>query len=189
MTCFLKWFFISFFCITAFIAGLIYIAEKYHRNESFFLNASGATSKLEQIVYLKNAIAYEVRALKNRKYSEGMMLPLKRRYGEIIGVHKDGRVEYEYYKENSVIRKSSSLVNLKVINSFKIAERVQSLAHNKAVFDIYKNGDILIWMKGQPLNLLFVNNGYATPDPTPATNMVDRLFAEYYWRLLFKNTN
>ncbi|KPB36979.1 Uncharacterized protein AC516_4040 [Pseudomonas amygdali pv. sesami] len=71
------------------------------------------------------------------------------------------------------------------LTSFAERYRGQSLRFDLFSLPTEKYPRALIWNIDVPLNLDVIEEG-GGPDINPPTNVVDRIFANYYWRLFQK---
>lgn len=180
------WLAVSLFSVFFCVMAMFFVAEKIYESDSFFIEASGTKSRVEQIVLFKEAMRHELRAFRfSKKAEDATWAPVKKLYGNMRGMYRDGTLEYTYYENENAKVARGKLINVCVNNNLiDVARKIESLSHSPAEFHVYQNGQVLVWLRDHPFNLLLIRAGLASPHPNPPTNVVDRLFAEYYWSLL-----
>lgn len=63
---------------------------------------------------------------------------------------------------------------------------IEQVKNQNARVDVYPDGRSVIWIRGLPLNLSVIEAGAARPETNPITNIVDKAFASYYWKVIWR---
>ncbi|MDC6536553.1 hypothetical protein LN429_15720 [Pseudomonas syringae] len=150
-----------------------------------FGRASGLAEGKYRIQMMGNALFWEYRASTGRSV-QGEVGKTYRGY--IDKGQKSFLLVYLYDGEGRR-RQVVSLANVNnetvELTSFAERYRGQSLRFDLFSLPTEKYPRALIWNIDVPLNLDVIEEG-GGPDINPPTNVVDRIFANYYWRLFQK---
>jgi len=156
-------------------------------NNTAFFDMLGMTTAKTKIIAAKETIYWHTRAWLNDKKATGIE-PIKA-YGFLQSVNRDGTVNATMILDGKYTAQRITLADTIITDPNALAVAVELHKHEDANFDLYHIGNehpyTVVWIKNQPFNLQMITAGIATPDTTPPTNIVDRLFAEYYWKQLF----
>lgn len=142
------------------------------------MRAIGVTTMQNKVSAFNNAIYWETRA---RIHTPDSMKPIVA-YGTLVGVTKTGAVVVNVPNGARFEQRMFYLADIKLTDLLGVAVQIGALRTEDAKFDVYGN-TVVVWVRGVPLNLNLIERGYAMPDPNPPTNIVDQVFAAYYWRL------
>lgn len=182
------WFVFKFFASSVLFAlfalAIMLGAEKIYESDSFFLEASGAETNLEKLVYFKRFLHYKARSYIFSFQNDDFLFPKEERHGHLEGATRDGEVVYTFYRNGDTYEFKSELINTIILNKKRLNDKIEDIDYNRARIEVYANGETLVWLQDQPFNLLLINAGIAKPHPRPPTNMVDKFYADYYWSLL-----
>ena len=153
--------------------------------DTAFGRASGLAELKYRIQMMGNALFWEYRASTGRS-AQGEVGKTYRGY--IDKGQKSFLLVYLYDGEGRR-RQVVSLANVNnetvELTSFAERYRGQSLRFDLFSLPTEKYPRALIWNIDVPLNLDVIEEG-GGPDINPPTNVVDRIFANYYWRLFQK---
>jgi len=127
---------------------------------------------------LVSALRWEARAL---IHPSGESVP-EVGFGFLQGIEFDGRVIASVPVDSAYVIKRYHLADIKVTNLRGAANMLYDLKTTDATLDVYGEM-VVIWIKEKPLNVTMIESGLAVPDPNPPTNIVDKAFAAYYWRI------
>jgi hypothetical protein len=127
---------------------------------------------------MKEAVYWQFRVWKNSG------LPVQeatRYYGFINGAKLDGRLKITVADGEKYALRDVSLANLTNIRVDGLAAAAELRRRQEAIFDIYPGDRAVVWVDGQPWNVVLIADNLAVPTPAPPTNVVDQVFAEYFW--------
>jgi hypothetical protein len=176
-------FFISW-VVVILIFGTLIIS--FMTNNKDLFETLGATELKNRIIAAKETTYWHFRAWRNNDV-ETNSTPV-RNYGFLQSVNRDGTVNITIIKNNEYQNQRINLADTIINNPNALAAAVEMHKHESAEFDFYKTAQehpyTVVWINNQPFNLQIITSGIASPDSTPPTNIVDRLFAEYYWEKL-----
>lgn len=145
--------------------------------------AMGLIALKDRCVALKSAIYWESRAA---MAPEGALTP-KVEFGFVLGVDFDGAVFVQLPDKTEFVRQKVLLADVQLVDLDGVAAAIQEKRQMDAKIEMY--GDMaVIWIDGVPLNVELVTRKLARPDPNPPTNIVDRIFATYFWNKVKGNT-
>lgn len=155
-------------------------------NNTAFFDMLGMSTAKTKIIAAKETAYWHYRAwLNNDKATD---LKPEKAYGFMQSVNRDGTINITIIKNNKYQTQRITLADSIVTDSNTLAVAVELHKHEDADFDLYNTGNThpytVIWLNGKPFNLQLITTGIVNPDTTPPTNIVDRLFAEYYWKQL-----
>jgi len=102
-------------------------------------------------------------------------------FGNVEGIDKTGKLIATVAKGSVWAHYDLTLANIQVTDLYGVAKIVGGLRSENARFDIYRQGQAVVWIRNAPLNLRLIEAGVAKPDPNPPTNIFDQAFATYYW--------
>jgi hypothetical protein len=143
-----------------------------------FTRALGVVSGQERFFALRNAVYWKSRELLNRKLENRFSII----YGFIVRVDRNGLATFNIPTDDSFVEKNFLLADLKVKNVDGINNFFKNEVRRNVKLEIVGEA-VIIYKDGVPLNLKFIENGFAIPDPNPPSNIVDGAFARYYWNL------
>lgn len=138
--------------------------------------AMGLVALKERCAALRSAIYWESRAAMNPVSEQAPVVD----FGFVTGIDFDGQVFLSVPIKNQFVQRKVKLADIQIVNLKGIAAIIQEKHQLDAKIEMY--GDMaVIWIEGEPLNVELVNARLAVPDPNPPTNIVDRIFATYFW--------
>lgn len=105
-------------------------------------------------------------------------------YGSMVGIDKNGMLIISTPVGAKFLQSVVHIADVKVTDLYGTAEMIGELRGVDAKFDVYPNDQVVVWVRGAPFNVKLIEAGHAAPDPSPPTNIVDKAFATYYWRIL-----
>ena len=161
-------------CVSLILVTLLFMSLP----RSTLMRVIGVTTVQNKISAFQNALYWEVRA---RIHKPDTMTPVVA-YGTLVGVTRAGAVVVNVPNGAKFEQRMFYLADIKLTDLLGVAIQVGALRTEDAKFDVYGN-TVVVWIRGVPLNLNLIERGYAKPDPNPPTNIVDQVFAAYYWRL------
>lgn len=156
-------------------------------NNAALLNTLGLQTTAARLAAGREAIFWTVRAWNHSKNDESTELNPKREYGYVQSVNRDATINITVVNGAEYVSKRVALADLVVGNPNVLANIVESHKHDSMEFAFYPGAKTaypytVIWLNDHPFNLTLITEGVAVPDRTPPTNIVDRLFASYYWQ-------
>lgn len=155
-------------------------------NNTALLDTLGATTLKSKIIAAKETTYWHIRAWQHNDV-DSPLIP-ERHYGFLQSVNHDGTINVTMIKDNQYQTERIALADTIIRNPHALALVVEMHKHENAEFELYSIGQqypyTIVWLEGEPFNLQIIKAGIADPDTTPPTNIVDRLFAEYYWKQL-----
>jgi len=164
---------------TAFLClGLVVVIGTFFfiPSNSFF-EATGVNEAQRRIFALKNAVYWYARSIIHSSVDGP---EFRTRYGSIIR-YQSGSVVSSLPEGDRFEEFTLHLADV-IIDSPVIAEAViDSVRLKDARFEIYDKNKAVVWISNKPLNVALIEMGAAKPDPNPPTNIVDSVFASYYW--------
>lgn len=104
-------------------------------------------------------------------------------YGSIEGVDESSALVVSIPSQDRYTRRTFRLANTEIIDLYGAVQAIGSLRMETARFDIYNEDNAVVWIRGTPLNVRLIETGVARPAAKPPSNIFDRAFAAYYWRL------
>ena len=154
------------------------------------LDAIGATETGNRVVAAKEAIFWSYRAWSNsHDYAE---IKPKRVYGYIQSTNRDGTVNLQIIVHNEYQTIRATLADLQITNPNGLAAIFamdKQIAVDIDLYNLPTDGSesaipsAVIWIDTRPINIDLITASVAIPQKTPPTNIVDRAFAEYNWKL------
>jgi hypothetical protein len=146
--------------------------------ESAFADAIGLTKVKDRGLALKEAVYWQYRVWKN---SDLPVQEATRYYGFVNGARPNGKLKITVADNDKFVLREVSLANLTDIRVDGLAAAAEMRRRAEAVFDIYPGDRAVVWLDGEPWNVALISANLARPTPAPPTNVVDRVFAEYFW--------
>lgn len=146
--------------------------------QSAFADAIGLGKLRDKSVAAKDAIYWQFRVWKN---SGLPVQEAKRYYGFINGARPDGHLRITIADGDKYVLKEVSLANLTGIRVDGLAAAADMRKRAEAIFDIYPGDRAVVWVDREPWNVALISANLAQPTPAPPTNVVDQVFAEYFW--------
>ncbi|WP_137922309.1 hypothetical protein [Hydrogenophaga sp. 2FB] len=146
------------------------------------MNAIGATDLQNKIRAVGQAAYWSYRVAVGRNAVEKP----KTLYGTVTGASNTGKVLMSIPVGSSFQVVEVMLANLdrETIHPGAMWKVVEEVKNQNARVDVYPDGRSVIWIRGLPLNLRVIEAGAAMPETNPVTNIVDKAFASYYWKLV-----
>lgn len=143
------------------------------------LRAMGITGVQRRISASTHGVSWSMRALINRDGATECIQV----FGNVEGVDYGGMVVVTVAQADNWRQFSLTLANTQVTDLMGVARIIAKLKAENARFDIYPQGQTVVWIHNVPLNVKLIEAGVAKPDPNPPTNIYDRAFATYYWEI------
>lgn len=146
------------------------------------MNAIGATELQNKIRAVGQAAYWSYRVAVGRNAVEKP----KTLYGTVTGASSTGMVLMSIPVGSSFQVVEVMLANLdrQTIYPAAMWKVVEEVKNQNARVDVYPDGRSVIWIRGLPLNLRVIEAGAAMPETNPVTNIVDKAFASYYWKVV-----
>ncbi len=109
-------------------------------------------------------------------------------YGTITGASTQGTVlmSVPVGEGFQIVQVKLANVQSETVDSSRLWGLVEQVRNQNARVDVYPDGRSVVWIKGQPLNLMAIEVGAAKPETNPVTNIVDKAFASYYWNVIWR---
>ncbi len=109
-------------------------------------------------------------------------------YGTITGANNQGMVLMSVRVGDGFQIEEIKLANLQseTVDFSRLWTLVEQVRNQNARVEMYPDGRSVVWIKGQPLNLMAIEAGAAKPETNPLTNIVDKAFASYYWNVIWR---
>lgn len=109
-------------------------------------------------------------------------------YGTITGASTQGTVlmSVPVGEGFQIVQVKLANVQSETVDSSRLWRLVEQVRNQNARVDVYPDGRSVVWIKGQPLNLMAIEAGAAKPETNPVTNIVDKAFASYYWNVIWR---
>lgn len=105
-------------------------------------------------------------------------------YGNMVGIDKKGQLVILTPSGDKFVHSTVRLADTALVDLYGAAAAVAKESTADARFDIYNEDEVVVWIRSAPFNVKLIEDGHAKPDPRPPTNIVDKAFAAYYWRIL-----
>lgn len=149
--------------------------------DSPLFRAMGVTGAQKRVSALGNALYWSSRAAMNNKSSSDKPRVL---YGNMEGVSRDGKLILTVPNGSQWVRYNFALADTVITDIYGVAQRVGALRLEDAKFEVYLGDQAVVWVRGVPFNVKLIEDGVATPDPSPPTDIIDLAFATYYWNIV-----
>lgn len=104
-------------------------------------------------------------------------------YGNMVGIDKNGQLVILTPSGDKFVHSTVRLADTTLVDLYGAAAAVAKESTADARFDIYNENEVVVWVRSAPFNVKLIEDGHAKPDPRPPTNIVDKAFAAYYWRI------
>ena len=146
---------------------------------AILLNSGSSPSGLKDWVY------WEYRALRYDGH-DSPHSPLRNAWANIDGLTKEGKVLLRVYEDGIVRQITPYFADLELADKKNMAIYINGLNKANVMVDYYHleqtNEDyVVVWLEdGSPLNMFFVQQGWATPTNRPPTNIINTLMAQFY---------
>ncbi|MEM8519090.1 hypothetical protein [Janthinobacterium sp. CAN_S7] len=177
---------VYFLSVVIAIAFIIFELTSFVANNTALFDILGAKALKTRVIAAKETTYWHVRAWKNS--SAAPDITPERAYGFLKSVNRDSTLNITIIRNNKYETQRIQLADIIVNNANGLAAIVEMHKSDNAEFDLYPTGQkypyTVVWLDNEPFNLQIITAGIAKPDTTPPTNIVDRLFAEYYWKQL-----
>lgn len=161
---------------TVALSSCLLVAGFFALPENHFMQATGITSAQQRLIALKNAVYWYSRSLIHASAKD---LHFDTRFGNVVSYSDALHTSMPIGEDFEDVKLHFADV---LIVSPSDANRIVEAARFKdAKFEIYDGDKSVVWIGGKPLNITMIEEGAATPDPNPPTNIVDVAFASYYW--------
>jgi len=144
------------------------------------MNVIGVTAGQKKVNALYFATFWSVRSY---MHDAATAQKEKSLFGSMIGVDVNGNLIISIPVGEKFEQYSVRIADAKLVDLYGVAAMVGTLRTESAIFDFYPNNEVVVWIRGTPFNVKLIESGFAVPEPTPPTIIVDRAFATYYWRI------
>jgi hypothetical protein len=104
-------------------------------------------------------------------------------YGFLTSINSSGVIEVMVPIENEYLTKEFKLADLKLQDIGSIRLHIELNKKANVRLEIYGEM-VVVYLGGAPLNIDFIDSGFALPDTDPPSNIVDVAFATYYWNVV-----
>ncbi|MGE4371122.1 MAG: hypothetical protein AB7E12_15745 [Burkholderiaceae bacterium] len=141
--------------------------------------AIGITDVQQRVSATVNGIYWSTRALAHQDGPEQHV----QLYGNIEGIDESKKLVVSIPVNDQFQQRSFQLANTEIVDVYGAVHTVGALRQETARFDVYDGNNVVVWIRGTPLNVRLIEAGVARPAPKPPSNIFDRAFAAYYWRL------
>lgn len=148
--------------------------------QNSFFEAIGVTKAQVRCGALYRAGFWHMRAMLHRD-SEGDKPRVV--YGNMVGIDTNGYLVILTPAGDKFVQSTVRLADTTIVNLYGAAAAVALESTADARFDIYNQNEVVVWVRSAPFNVQLIEEGHAKPDPRPPTNIVDKAFAAYYWRI------
>lgn len=145
------------------------------------LRAMGVTEFKTRTAALVNALYWSSRAAIHGKATTEKPTIL---YGNMEGIDSDGKLIVSVTNGTQWVHRSYALADTVIADIYGVAKHVADHRKEDARFDIYNGDQVVVWVRGAPFNVKLIEDGVATPDPKPPTDIIDIAFATYYWNIV-----
>ncbi|CAG0975723.1 hypothetical protein RHDC4_01570 [Rhodocyclaceae bacterium] len=166
--------------VIALLTGLVGIVTA----NTEFLDTLGLRNAVARFHAGRQAVFWTYRAW--RSDNDSLDLDPTHVYGFVESVNRDATVNITVVKDKQYQTQRIVLADLVITNPTKLATLIEAHKHDNMEFAFYPTNTeypyTVIWRNNEPFNLTLITEGAAIPDRTPPTNIVDRLFAIYYWK-------
>ena len=148
--------------------------------ENDFFRTIGVTGVQVRCGALVRAIRWQTRVLIHRE-SDGEQPRVV--YGNMVGIDKNGQLVILTPVGDRFVQSTVRIADTRLTDLYGAAAAVAAARTADARFDFYNNYEVVVWIRSAPFNVKLIEDGHAEPDPRPPTNIVDKAFAAYYWRI------
>lgn len=148
--------------------------------ENEFFRTIGVTKAQKRCGALYHAAFWHMRAVLHQD-SEGDKPHVV--YGNMVGIDKNGQLVILTPSGDKFVQSTVRLADTALVDLYGAAASVAKESTADARFDIYNDKEVVVWIRSAPFNVQLIEEGHAKPDPRPPTNIVDKAFAAYYWRI------
>lgn len=145
-----------------------------------FFRTVGVTSMQQRVDAFRRAIYWQARATVHASAGEAAPTVL---YGNLLGIEADTSLIVSIPAGEAYEQRRLLLADVVVHDVHAAARTIARHRLSPAKFDVYGSQQAVVWIDQAPLNVRLIEEGAATPDPNPPTNIVDVAFARYYWNL------
>lgn len=104
-------------------------------------------------------------------------------YGSLVGLNDDKQLVASIPTGDQFEQQTFHLANSEIVDVYRAVQTLGALSQETVRFDVYGAQDAVVWVRGIPLNIRLIESGIASPAPKPPSNIFDRAFAAYYWRI------
>lgn len=134
---------------------------------------------------MKNWLYWEYRAFRYDG-NDSPHSPLSNAWANIDGLTKEGKVLLRVYEGSTVRQITPYFADLELVDKKNMAIYINGLNNANVMVDYYHLEEtdedyVVVWLEdGSPLNMFFVQQGWATPTNRPPTNIINTLMAQFY---------
>lgn len=141
--------------------------------------AMGIGQLQERFSALRHALYWQSRSVFNQELKiEHSIL-----YGFLSSISNDGLVVTSVPSGDSYIKMRFTLADIKVRDISAIRKFIDANKAANVRLEIYGEM-VVVYLGGSPVNVEFINSGFAIPDLNPDSKIVDVAFATYYWNIV-----
>lgn len=148
--------------------------------------ALGMSEVQVRISALLNAVYWNGRSLLNK---DPGAVASQTRYGSLVGIDQRGNLVVSVPHGSRFVTERLQIADIRITDLLGSAVLIDRYKHHDARIEIYPENQAVIWIRDVPINVKLIEGGHATPDPNPPTNIVDKAFASYYWRIFKGNSD
>lgn len=146
--------------------------------DSAATEAMGLVALRERAEALRHAAYWQARAMVN---TPSALIPTVE-YGFVLGIDADKRVVVSVPVGDRFVTRKLHLADVVVTDLEGAGGLIGRYKQTNSRIDVYDDMAV-VWIEDKPLNIQLIEEGMATPQADPPTNIVDRAFTAYYWNL------
>lgn len=167
------------------VAAVLLINTVVAFQNTGFLRESGIAAVGTRAAAMKDAAYWTLRSWINATGAQSS--PMKR-YGYIHHGNSDGTITVTVIEDDHYVSRRILPADIVMGNPGTFTASIASLRDRPVDLELYAVPGAgypyaVIWLDARPLNIELVASGAAIADPNPPTNIVDKIFANYYWHL------
>jgi hypothetical protein len=140
----------------------------------------GVTAGQQKLAALYYTSFWHLRAATNQSAEAKL---IKSIYGTMVGIDRTGQLVISTPVGDRFVQSTVHIADVSVTNLYGAADMIAGMRGEDAKFEYYPGDQVVVWVRGAPFNVKLIEAGHAKPDPNPPTNIVDKAFAIYYWRI------
>lgn len=145
-----------------------------------FFRTVGVTTLQRRADAFRRAVYWQARATFHASAGDDVPKVL---YGNLLGIEADTSLIASIPTGTTYEQRRLLLADVVVHDVHAAARTIARHRLSPVKFDVYGAQQAVVWIDQAPLNVRLIEEGAATPDPNPPTNIVDVAFARYYWNL------
>jgi hypothetical protein len=176
----------------SFLAGLFLLLFISMLPVNTLTKTIGIAQLQAKVIALREAVYWQSRVFLNPKVEVKHTVF----YGYVMSIGDDGMLEVSFPNDTIFVVQKFALADLQIKNKAAVKQFFLDHRNVNIRFDLY--GDMVVlhaqtvpadFLNHTPLNIQFIEKGFALPDPNPPSNIVDRAFATHYWNIVKGNAN